>query len=58
MERLRPKNIYDEDTDFKKPDIDDDDDFLWESRYQVSIIFDIFNSGELSFLITVYLTNK
>ncbi|VDO75713.1 unnamed protein product [Onchocerca flexuosa] len=45
MERLRPKNIYAEDIDFKKPDIDDDD-FSWESHYQV-IIVDIFNSDEI-----------
>ncbi|KAL3997510.1 Immunoglobulin I-set domain family protein [Acanthocheilonema viteae] len=34
MERLRPKNIYNEDIEFKKPDIDDDE-FPWESRYQI-----------------------
>uniref|UniRef100_A0A1I8ENE3 Uncharacterized protein n=1 Tax=Wuchereria bancrofti TaxID=6293 RepID=A0A1I8ENE3_WUCBA len=34
MERLRPKNIYNEEIDFKKPDIDDDE-FPWESQYQI-----------------------
>ncbi|VDK64426.1 unnamed protein product [Onchocerca ochengi] len=34
MERLRPKNIYAEDIDFKRPDIDDDE-FPWESHYQI-----------------------
>ncbi|VDK70889.1 unnamed protein product [Litomosoides sigmodontis] len=34
LERLRPKNVYDDDTDFKKPDTDDDE-FPWDSNYQI-----------------------
>uniref|UniRef100_A0A915PP41 Uncharacterized protein n=1 Tax=Setaria digitata TaxID=48799 RepID=A0A915PP41_9BILA len=34
MERFRPKNVYGEDISFRRPDIDDDE-FPWESHYQI-----------------------
>ncbi|VDK48712.1 unnamed protein product [Gongylonema pulchrum] len=37
MEHLRPKNRYDEDISFKKPDIDEEE-FPWESHYQVPYV--------------------
>uniref|UniRef100_A0A158Q7Y7 Protein kinase domain-containing protein n=1 Tax=Elaeophora elaphi TaxID=1147741 RepID=A0A158Q7Y7_9BILA len=34
LERLRPKNVYSENIDFKRSNVDDDE-FPWESHYQI-----------------------
>jgi hypothetical protein len=37
LDKYRPKNFFNEDTEYIKPDIDDDV-FPWESNYQIGIV--------------------